>query len=377
MTAKDKIASLLELAHVRLNGNRTWDIQVHDSRLYNRLIRHGSLGLGEAYIDGWWDAEKLDEFFYRILKTDLSKEVMYTPANIFLYLKSLFTNQQRKSKAYEIGEHHYDIGNDLYRVMLDKRMVYTCAFWENASNLDDAQEAKLDLVCQKINLKPGQKVLDIGCGWGSFAKFAAETCGAEVVGITVSKKQVELAREMCQGLPIEIRLQDYRELNETFDHIVSLGMFEHVGSKNYRDFFTVVKRCLSDSGIFLLHTIGSMTSVRNTDPWIHKYIFPNSMLPSVSQIGSAFDGMMVMEDWQNFGPYYDKTLMEWFRNFNDGWELLKKNYSDRFYRMWKYFLMVSAGSFRARKNQLWQIVFSKEGIPEGFHAPRYSREVSH
>ncbi|WP_020404906.1 cyclopropane fatty acyl phospholipid synthase [Gracilimonas tropica] len=366
-----KIKVELESADIQIDGSKPWDIQVKDSRLFNRILRQGSLGLGEGYIDGWWEAKALDEFFTRVLRAGLEKRVYGKPAMIFENLKSLLTNRQSKDKAHEIGEHHYDIGNDLYIAMLDTRMVYTCGYWQQAKSLDEAQEAKLDLVCKKIGLQPGQRVLDIGCGWGSFAKYAAEVYGAEVVGITISNEQVELGRERCKGLPVEIRFQDYREVNEPFDHIVSLGMIEHVGSKNYRTYMQTVHRCLKDEGRFILHTIGSNESVRTTDPWIEKYIFPNSQLPSARQLSLAAEGLFVMEDWQNFGAHYDKTLMTWYQNFEEHWDELKSNYSERFYRMWKYYLLSCAGSFRARKNQLWQIVFTKQGIPDGFTAPRY------
>lgn len=366
-----KIKVELESADIQIDGSKPWDIQVKDSRLFNRILRQGSLGLGEGYMDGWWEAKALDEFFTRVLRAGLEKRVYGKPAIIFENLKSLLTNRQSKDKAHEIGEHHYDIGNDLYIAMLDKRMVYTCGYWQQAKTLDEAQEAKLDLVCKKIGLQPGQRVLDIGCGWGSFAKYAAEVYGAEVVGITISNEQVELGREQCKGLPVEIRFQDYREVNEPFDHIVSLGMIEHVGSKNYRTYMQTVHRCLKDEGRFILHTIGSNESVRTTDPWIEKYIFPRSQLPSIRQVASASEDLFVMEDWQNFGAFYDKTLMAWYQNFEDHWDQLKPNYSERFYRMWKYYLLSCSGSFRARKNQLWQIVFTKQGIPGGFTAPRY------
>jgi cyclopropane-fatty-acyl-phospholipid synthase len=361
-----KVENLLNSADIQINGSRPWDIKVHNEQMYTRIILKGSVGLGESYMDGWWDCDELDTFFNKILKAGLYHSFSYTPSNILLYIKTLLTNLQSKRKAFQIGEHHYDIGNDLYAIMLDERMTYTCGYWQNAEDLNQAQTAKLELVCRKIGLKPGQKILDIGCGWGSFARYAAEVYGAEVVGITVSRKQAELARKLCSGLAVEIRLQDYRDLNEVFDHVVSLGMLEHVGSKNYRKYMQKVQECLSDDGIFLLHTIGSSVSVRKTDPWIEKYIFPNSMLPSIAQLGSAFEGLMVMEDWHNFGPDYDKTLIAWFHNFNRGWNQLKDNYSEHFYRMWKYFLLMSAGSFRSRTNQVWQIVLSKTGLPEGY-----------
>lgn len=254
--------------------------------------------------------------------------------------------------------------------MLDKRLTYTCGYWKDAATLDEAQEAKLDLVCRKIGLKSGQHVLDIGCGWGSFAKFAAEKYGARVTGVTVSEEQVKLARELCAGLPVEIRLQDYRDVNEQFDHVISLGMFEHVGYKNYSTFFDIVRRCLKDEGMFLLHTIGANKSGRSTDQWIAKYIFPNSMLPSVKQIAAAAEGKFVMEDWHNFSAYYDNTLMAWNANVEAHWETLKDQYSDQFHRMWRYYLLSCAGSFRVRHSQLWQIIFSKKGVPGGYLSVR-------
>jgi cyclopropane-fatty-acyl-phospholipid synthase len=269
-----------------------------------------------------------------------------------------------------VGEKHYDIGNQLFIKMLDKRMAYSCGYWKHAHNLNEAQEAKMELICQKIGLKPGMKVLDIGCGWGSFAKYAAEKYAVEVVGITISKNQLELAQNLCQGLPITLRLQDYRNLNESFDRIVSIGQMEHVGYKNYKTYFDVVHKCLADDGIFLLHTIGSNKPVHKADPWFEKYIFPNGMLPAISQLSSAFENKFIMEDWHNFGIYYDKTLMAWYENFNTHWDEIKQDYDDRFYRMWKYYLLACAGAFRARSIQLWQIVFSKNGIPGGYHSIR-------
>ena len=254
--------------------------------------------------------------------------------------------------------------------MLDKRLTYTCGYWKNAKDLNEAQEAKLDLVCRKIGLKRGQSVLDIGSGWGSFIGYAAEKYGASAVGLTVSKEQKELANELYDNLPVEIRLQDYRDINEKFDHVVSLGMFEHVGYKNYRTYMEVVHGVLKSDGIFLLHTIGGNKSVFSSDPWFHKHIFPNSMLPSIKQIGQSIEGLFVMEDWHNFSADYDKTLMAWHKNFEDNWDKIKSNYDDRFYRMWRYYLLSFAGSFRARKNQLWQIVLSKKGIAGGYKSIR-------
>ena len=370
MTKLEKKAQqILSQAGITINGNKPWDIRVHTPEFYKQVMAQGSLGLGEAYLDGWWDSPRLDQVFTRLLQSQIDKKVAKWRLMI-PYLKANLSNLQNKTKARIVGEKHYDIGNDLYAAMLDKRMVYTCGYWKNAKTLDEAQEAKLDLVCRKLGLRKGQKVLDIGCGWGSFAKYAAEKYKVKVVGITISKEQVALARERCKGLPVEIRLQDYREVNEKFDHIVSLGMFEHVGYKNYRTYMKKVRQCLKDDGLFLLHTIGGNRSVRMTDAWIGKYIFPNSMLPSIKQIGESIENILVMEDWHNFGADYDKTLMAWFNNFNKNWLKLKVKYSERFYRMWKYYLLSCAGSFRSRRNQLWQIVLSKNGVEGGYQSIR-------
>lgn len=370
---KNEAERLLTLADIQIGGNRSWDIKIHDDRFFKRVMRGGSLSFGESYIDGWWDVEHLDQFFTKLLSAKLDKKVRIGFRHLLLILSSLCFNQQSKTKAFEVGEKHYDIGNDLYQAMLDKRLVYTCAYWQgnpNAKNLDEAQEAKLDLVCRKLRLKEGQKILDIGCGWGSFAKYAAEKYGVKVVGITISKEQAELAKKLCQGYPVEILIQDYRDVSGQFDHVVSLGMFEHVGYKNYSSFMKVVAKILKDDGLFMLHTIGGNTSVRSTDPWISKYIFANSMLPSISQIGKSIENLFTVEDWHNFGANYDPTLMAWYHNVESNWQHLKKNYDERFHRMWKYYLLSCAASFRTRNNQLWQIVLSKNGVPGGYLSVR-------
>ena len=367
---RDIIHEILASAGIAINGTMPWDLCINDERFYHRVMIDGSLGLGESYMDGWWDCERIDEFFHRIMPMDPQKKIR----NDWLLLsRSLYTslvNPSRKSRAFVIAEKHYDIGNDLFTKMLDKRMVYSCGYWLDAADLDEAQEKKLDLACRKLGLKPGDKVLDIGCGWGGFARYAAERYGVQVVGITVSRMQLELGMKLCEGLPVELRLQDYRDLDETFDHIVSIGMFEHVGALNHRSYMEVVHRCLKDDGLSLLHTIGDRRSDKVNDPWMGKYIFPNSLIPSMGQIGAAVDDLFIIEDVHNFGFYYDRTLMSWFDNFDRHWDSLKESYGERFYRMWKYYLLSSAGSFRARSSQVWQIVLSKRGVPGGYSAVR-------
>ncbi len=368
--AEQKVKEILSLADVAVGGGNKGDIRVHDSRFFERVLAKGSLGLGESYMDGWWDATELDEFFAKILAARLDRKVKRSPSIILAAIAAKILNFQSERRAFIVGKKHYDLGNDLFSAMLDRRLVYTCAYWKNARNLDEAQEHKLDLVCKKLGLQAGQKILDIGCGWGSFAKFAAEKYGVIVVGITVSREQVALGAKLCEGLPVELRLQDYRKLDEKFDHIVSLGMFEHVGSKNYRIYMEVVRRCLNEDGLFLLHTIGSNVTTFSVDPWILKYIFPNGMLPSIAQIATSIEGLFVMEDWHNFGADYDTTLMAWHKNLENHWGELSKRYDERFHRMWNYYLLSCAGSFRVRNIELWQIVLSKEGLRGGYNSIR-------
>jgi cyclopropane-fatty-acyl-phospholipid synthase len=364
---KMKIRALLAKAGVSVDGGSPTDLQVHDERVYERVCRFGSIGAGESYMDGWWDVDDLSGFFFKILHANLEGSVNDVGSLLYI-LRARLTNMQNRRRAFQVGEEHYDIGNDLYEHMLDKRMVYSCGYWKNATHLDEAQEAKLDLVCRKLGLKSGDRVLDIGCGWGSFAQFAACRYGAHVTGVTVSKEQVQFAREQVKGLPVEIRLEDYRDTRGQFDHIVSLGMFEHVGPKNYGAYMGRVHALLRDGGLFLLHTIGAHHSVWHTDPWIHTYIFPNGVLPSVAQVGSAIDRLFVLEDWHNFGADYDKTLMAWYDNFDRAWPSLL-HYGQRFYRAWRYYLLTSAGSFRARRNQVWQLVLSPHGHQHGYRRP--------
>jgi cyclopropane-fatty-acyl-phospholipid synthase len=369
--AEKTIRKLLAGTGVEINGPNPWDIKVKDQRFFSRVLSGGSLAAGESYMDGWWECEDLAGAVDRLLRAEVHRKAPIGFEAALYFALSRLTNMQTREQAFEVGERHYDVGNDLYEKMLDKRMAYTCGYWKDAKNLDEAQEAKLDLVCRKIGLERGMSVLDIGCGWASFAKFAAEKYGAVVTGVTVSKEQVEHVCTQCAGLPITACLQDYRTIEGKFDRVVSLGMFEHVGYKNYREYMQKVRDLLKDDGLFLLHTIGGNRSVYASDPWFHKYIFPNGMLPSIAQVGSSIENLFVMEDWHNFGYDYSRTLEAWYANFEAAWPQLKDTYGERFYRMWRYYLLTMVGSFRSRKsNQLWQIVLSPNGVSGGYRSVR-------
>ena len=354
---------LLERADVKVGGVRPWDIQVNDPAFYQRVLFGGSMGLGESYMDGWWESGALDQFIERLERCELHREVMDLTSTVTGLVKSKLFNLQSRSRAYQVGERHYDLGNDLYERMLDRRMTYSCGYWEESDTLDRAQEAKLEMCCRKLRLEPGMRVLDIGCGWGSFAQYAAQTHGVRVVGITVSRHQLELARERCRGLPVEIRVQDYRAVDELFDRVLSIGMFEHVGMKNYRRYMQVVHRCLKPGGLSLLHTIGGNESASVNDPWMDKYIFPNYLVPSAKQISEAAEGLLAVEHWENIGPHYDPTLMAWHANFLRNWPGLRHRYGERFRRMWEFYLLSCAAVFRVRRLHVWQVVMSR--IPAG------------
>lgn len=363
-SAETALRDLLASADILVGGSRPWDLQVHNPEFYGRVLRDKHLGLGESYIEGWWDCDAIDQMVTRIFKARLDVKVKGDWKILLLGLQSKLFNMQSSGRAFEVGQRHYDLGNDLYQAMLDRRLVYTCAYWKDARNLDEAQEAKLDLVCRKIGLREGMTVLELGCGWGSFARFAAEKYGARVLGVTVSKEQVALGMDLCKGLPVELRLQDYREVDGQYDRVISIGVMEHVGYKNYRTYMQTTDRCLKPGGIAFFHTIGSNTSVTSADNWTQKYIFPNGMLPSISQLGKAMEGLFIMEDWHNIGPHYDPTLMAWCANFEAGWPGLKAKYGEPFRRMWRFYLLASAGAFRSRNQQLWQVVMTRLGDPQ-------------
>jgi len=362
--AARKIVELLNLADIRINGGRPWDLQVHDARLFERVLAGGSLAVGESYMDGWWDAEAMDQMFARIHRAELQKHIL-TPGTMWLSFLGRILNRQTRALSREVAAEHYDLGNDLYQAMLDRRMQYTCAYWKNARTLDAAQENKLRLICRKLGLQPGMTVLELGGGFGGLAQFAASEYGCHIVSYNISREQVAWAREWCKGLPVRFEQKDYREAAgepEQFDRVASIGLCEHVGYKNYRGFLQLAHDRLKPGGLFLLHTIGANRSQTSTDPWIDRYIFPHGMLPSAAQLTAAMEGLWLVEDWHNFGPDYDPTLMAWWRNFDRAWPKLRERYSERFYRMWKYYLHASAGGFRARKMQLWQVVLSKGDV---------------
>jgi cyclopropane-fatty-acyl-phospholipid synthase len=370
--ARRTVEELLSPASVAINGDAPWDVRVHDDRFFERVLAEGTLGLGESYIDGWWDCDRLDELVCRAVRCNLDRRI-FGWRNLLLLVLMRLRNLQTLTRAKHVAERHYDLGNHFFSQMLGPTMNYSCAYWRGAADLDAAQEAKMDLVARKLQLRKGDHVLDIGCGWGSMARFAAERYACKVVGITISRRQYEWAEERLQGTPARVLLLDYRsaELRRLgpFDKIVSIGMFEHVGRSNYREFFSVVRSLLNDDGLFLLQTI--LNDHTPTEPWVNRYIFPNGMLPSHVDLDRGLRKLFVVEDLHNLGADYDRTLMAWHANYSRYQAQADFPYSQRFQRMWRYYLLTYAGSFRARtRNHVCQIVLAKNGVPGGYHSVR-------
>jgi cyclopropane-fatty-acyl-phospholipid synthase len=361
MSIETTAKELLAIADIKVNGKRPQDITVHDTRMYKRVVRDGELGLGESYMDGWWDAPAVDQFVERLLGAELDQNVKLTPGLVGSLTAAKLLNQQTIQKASKDVSSHYDIGNDLYEKMLDSRMIYTCAYWNGAKTLDQAQENKLDLVCRKLQLKKGMTVLDIGCGWGGFAQYAAEKYGVKVTGVTLSAEQVALAKKHVTNSNVKIMQKDYRDVTGTFDRVVSIGMLEHVGLKNFTAFFETCNQRLATNGMMLHHAIANNHQYTpKGSRWIRKYIFPGTELPTLVDYAKAVESKFVIEDVHNIGPDYDKTLMAWHKNFVKHYPKLNHDiYDERFYRMWNYYLLSIAATFRTRKIQLYQIVMRR------------------
>ncbi len=369
------VADILKHADIQINGKGRHDITIHDKRFYERVLKDRELGLGESYMDGWWSTPHLDETITKLITADLASKVKLTPSMVATGLvsvaKASVKNRYTLAGSKKNAEFHYNLGNDLYELMLDKRMIYSCGYWKGAKTLDQAQENKLDLICRKLKLNKGMTVLDIGCGWGGFSEFAAKKYGAVVTGISPASEQVKLAKKRTKGLKVTILQKDYREMTGTFDRIVSIGMLEHVGLKNYPDFFEQCNRLLKPGGLMLHHTIGSNTPQDvGSFKWIDKYIFPGGYVPTMFELLEPAQKHFSIEDVQNIGPDYDKTLMAWHKNFVRNYPKLKDKYDERFYRMWEYYLLMCAAGFRTRNTHLWQFVMRHREVSERYDASR-------
>jgi len=369
--AKRIITDLFSQAGVTLDGSNPWDIQLHDDRFYRSAMR-GSLGFGESYMEGIWDVDSIDALFRRIIRMNITRSSLVSINRLYLNIKSRLTNLQTRLGSLAIAETHYDLDHRLYELFLGPYNQYTCCFFNKAQTLPEAEIEKLEMICDKLDLREGDKVLDIGCGWGGFARYAAETRGCRVTGVSISKEQIAYARRYTEGLPVDIINCDYRDLPERFDaghfdKVVIIGMIEHVGYKNYRKLVNIVHRAIKDDGMFLLHTIGNSSRTTVGDPWMEKYIFRNSMLPAMSQLADAFEGVFVVQDWENYGHYYAPTLAAWQNNFETNWPQIEAietehRFDEKFRRMFNYYFLSCKAGFETDHINLWQIVMTKEGL---------------
>jgi cyclopropane-fatty-acyl-phospholipid synthase len=369
MDSKKLCLTILDQAGVSINSSEPWSIQVKNERLWDRVVSQHELGLGESYMDGWWECQAIDQMLTKLVTVNAAAQLTPSLSVLFSALKSNIFNLQTKARAAKNAKHHYNIGNDLYERMLDSEMAYSCGYWKEATNLDQAQLNKFDLICKKLKLEKGMTLLDIGSGWGGFLRYAVKNYGVQATGISPADQQILLAKERSAGLKIDFYQMDYRDFTGRFDRIVSVGMMEHVGPKNFREFFNKCDELLAHDGIMLHHLISSTRSQNRTDGFFNRYIFPGGVIPSPSQITKAVEDLFVLEDVHNFGLDYDKTLMCWHKNINEKWDELPE-YDNRFKRMWNYYLLASAAGFRSRSLSLNQYVFRKEGILEPYSSIR-------
>jgi cyclopropane-fatty-acyl-phospholipid synthase len=360
--AQNLLSDLLAVADIHVNGPRPWDIAVHDDRFFGRVLASGTLGFGESYMGGWWDCDALDEMCCRAIQAHLDQRFAFRLPNLLAVVSALLMNQQTIRRSRKVGRIHYDLSNDLFEAMLDPYMQYSCALFDEGDDLAAAQIRKLEWICQRLRLRPGLRLLDIGCGWGGLARYAAGQYGCQVVGMTISREQFAYAQRWCRGLDIEIQLRDYREIAGQFDRVVSVGMVEHVGHKNYRTYFRAAADSLGEDGLFLCQGICNNSSHLHADPWIKRYIFPNSMLPSAARLARAAEGAFVLKDIRNIGANYGPTLLAWNENFQRAWPRFADRYGEQFRRMWRFYLLSCAGAFRARSLQVFSLLFSKTTV---------------
>ena len=378
---KNKFITIANQIGVEINGPNAWDIQIHNESLYSRLFRDGSLGAGESYMDGWWDCNDLVELSFRVAKNNLLLE---SGLPLFVHTtRSFLLNLQNKIRARIVGECHYDLPIPLWEKMLGASMIYTNGIWQDTDDLDTAGFAKYDLVCRKLELKKGDTLLELGCGWGAFLKYAATHYGCRCTGVTISKEQAKYASELCQSLPVKIHHCDYRDRDVynpddiKYDAITTLGMTEHVGRKNYRQCMQIIYEQLRDCRLFLLESSGN-SKESAPDMFIQKYIFPYLDMPTVGSIDKYTRDFFVLEDMQTVSVDYAKTIIAWSNNFKKYWsdfDLSENTFGglskNQFYRMWVYYLDCCAGVLKARtETQAWQFLFSKGHLTNGYRSVR-------
>ncbi|MCM2304160.1 MAG: cyclopropane fatty acyl phospholipid synthase [Elusimicrobia bacterium] len=359
--AESDMRALLSRAGIAVGGGRPWDIRVADPEFYRRALTGGGPALGESYADGWWEADRLDEVFHRLFRAGLHERLAPGPWPGLRALAGRFRDFRASLRSHGSAGARSGPGGDVFQAMLGARMSFTCAYWKGARNLDEAVEGGMELVCRKLELKRGMSVLDLGCGWGAFARYAAERHGVSVTGVDIDAERVKLGRELCKGLPVALRVQDHKEVRGRFDRVVSIGLMENVALGDYRASMAAAAQCLKADGIALIHAVGRNDGALRVDPWLDRSLFPDGAAPTLARLAGAMEGHFVAEDVHNLGPHYDPTLLAWHDNLARRWPELRGRYGDRAYRTLKVSLLCAAGGFRARRSQLFQIVMTRPG----------------
>ena len=345
-------------------------LKLLDKSLHYKLLFYPDLFLGEAYSNGSAIIENgtLTEFLDIALKS-VGRNETNTLSEFLNKLRGTYrflTNFNLVKKSKSNAAHHYDISEDLYGLFLDSKRQYSCAYFKNENDdLETAQTNKIKHIIKKLNLKPNQRVLDIGSGWGSLAIEIAKESQCEVVGITLSENQLEYSNKKAKELnlenQVEFRLIDYRQLDEKFDRIVSVGMLEHVGRKFYKNYFNQVSNLLNDDGIALIHTIGSVNPPRNPQPWITKYIFPGGYTPSLSEVAKPIENSgLVISDIEVLRMHYSHTLRHWRERFVGKKDRVLEIFDEKFFRMWEFYLSSCEMTFKWGDHVVFQFQLTKK-----------------
>lgn len=345
-------------------------MRLSDRSLYHKLVFNPELNAGEAYMDGRMSFEDstLRDFLtlFSLNRLSLSS---YPLQKVLRRVSRMFKKGQQANpigKAQQNVAHHYDLGNDFYKLFLDEGLQYSCAYFTNDDNtLEQAQRNKLRLLAAKLNLSPGLKILDIGCGWGDLALYLARLADVEVVGVTLSKEQFELANARARkaGLDKRVRfeLKDYRKVEDRFDRIVSVGMFEHVGVHHYGEFFGKINELMDDDGLALIHSIGHMSPPGTASPWLRKYIFPGAYSPALSEVFEVVEqNSLWVTDLEFLRLHYAKTLAHWAQRFEANRDKVEAMYDARFARMWEFYLISAEMMFRTGSQLVFHMQLARK-----------------
>ncbi len=350
----------LRRADVRIDGDRPHDIRVLDPRFYGDVLRRGSLGFGECYVRRWWDADDVEELAFRLIRSgvySLSSAVPGLPRD----LRDMFANQQTRRLATRVADEHYSMGNDVFFAFLGGVRNYSCGIFDGDADLDAAQTRKLAKISSLLDLRPGERLLDVGGGWGELSRHAAAAHGCEVTHVNLSDEQIRHASALCTDLSVRVEKRDWRDVEGRFDKIAVIAMLTHVGPKNYRRFMQRMHDRLEPGGLMLIETVGTRHAAVRCEAWLDKYIFPGGVVPTRRQILGAADGLFDETRFESSGEHYVQTLRCWQENFERNWTDLSSRYDEERRRIFNYFFQSIGGAFRAGYVDHWHILLRRTG----------------